>query len=307
MTHSDSYRKGLMLVLVSAIAYGCQPLFATQAYSSGANPPGLLITRFALASLLLWGWLCWRRAPLPRLRQFAPALITGTGYGCAALGYYNAIHSSSVSLAVVLMFSFPAFVVALSSLLLKTPLTRTRLIALVLALSGVVLASGSDMRGDTAGVGWALFAAVSYGSAILYGSHKLPSSGSLSSAAIIMLGCMLPFMITLPWQAPVWPHTDSGWLAIAGLALFSTIVPIATFIAGAALTGGSDAATLSTLEPVVAVVLAVSLLGEPLQATTVAGGVLVIMAALMLARSKQPAAETAKSETISTAGSIERS
>ncbi|MCV6588661.1 MAG: DMT family transporter [Marinobacterium sp.] len=295
MDLSSSHRKGLLLVLISAIAYGCQPLFASQAYSNGVNPAGLLLSRFLLASLMLWSWLYWRKTPLPTLRQLGPALLTGAGYGGAALGYYNAIHSSSVSLAVVLMFSFPAFVVVLSALLLKTPLTRTRLVALALALGGVVLASGHDMQGDITGISWALFAALSYGSAILYGSHKLPARGSLSSAAVIMLGCIIPFLMALPWHPPQWPSNSEGWQAVAALALFCTIVPIATFIAGAAITGAGDAATLSTLEPVVAVILAVTLLGEPLHNATLAGGLMVVLAALMLAG--KPATATTHNST----------
>jgi len=294
MNLSTSYSRGLALVLISAIAYGGQPLFASQAYASEANPVGLLLSRFILASLMLWGWLVLRRVQLPTLQQAVPALLTGIGYGGAALGYYNAIHSSTVSLAVVLMFSFPAFVVAFSALFLKTPLTRPRLLALALALSGVLMASGSDLDGDITGISWALFASLSYGSAILYGSHNLPARGSLGSAAVILLGCMIPFILALPWQPPQWPQTAAGWQAVSALALFCTIVPIATFIAGAAIIGASDAATLSTLEPVVAVILAVTLLGEPLHNATLTGGLMVITAAVILAR--KPSEKPASSE-----------
>ncbi len=288
LNHSPqaSYSRGFALVLISAIGYGIQPFFAAYGFAAGADPIGLLLSRFTIASLMLGGWLWLRRTPLPTLAQAIPALLVGVGYAGAALGYYSASQTSSVSLAVILMFSFPAFVILFSLLFLRTPTTPSRLLALVLALGGVALASGLELKGDMQGIGWALFAAVSYGAAILYGTHKLPRKSSLTSAALIMLGCTLTFAVAALWQTPSWPHTGQGWTAIAGLALFATILPIATFISGAASIGASDASTLSTLEPVIAVTVAVSLLGESLSLSMLAGGALVLGASILLARTR---------------------
>ncbi len=284
--HQARYSRGFALVLISAISYGTQPFFAAYGFAAGADPVGLLLSRFVLASLMLGGWLWLRRTPLPPLSQAGPALLVGVGYAGAGLGYYSASQSSSVSLAVILMFSFPAFVILFSLLFLRTPTTPTRLLALVLALGGVALASGLELQGDIHGIGWALFAALSYGAAILYGTHKLPREGSLTSAALIMLGCTLTFSVAALWQTPSLPHTAQGWTAIAGLALFATILPVAAFISGAASIGASDASTLSTLEPVVAVTVAISVLGENLSTPMLLGGALVISASILLARAR---------------------
>lgn len=288
LNHSTpaSYSRGFALVLISAIGYGIQPFFAAYGFAAGADPIGLLLSRFTLASLMLCGWLWLRRTPLPKLTQALPALLVGVGYAGAGLGYYSASQSSSVSLAVILMFSFPAFVIMFSLFFLRTPTTPARLLALVLALSGVALASGLDLNGDLQGIGWALFAALSYGAAIVYGTLKLPRKGSLTSAALIMLGCTLTFALASLWHSPSLPGTSQGWTAIAGLALFATILPVATFISGAAAIGASDASTLSTVEPIVAVTIAVSLLGESLSLSMLAGGALVISASILLARAR---------------------
>ena len=68
---------------------------------------------------------------------------------------------------------------------------------------------------------------------------------------------------------------------LAGLALVATVVAIGTFFAGLRRIGPGDAATLSSLEPVVTVLLAVALLGERLAPGQLAGGVLVLAAVVV--------------------------
>jgi drug/metabolite transporter (DMT)-like permease len=66
------------------------------------------------------------------------------------------------------------------------------------------------------------------------------------------------------------------------LALFSTALAIAAFVAGLARVGPTLAAILSTLEPVITIGLGVAFLHETLQGNTVLGGMLILGAALGL-------------------------
>jgi drug/metabolite transporter (DMT)-like permease len=61
-------------------------------------------------------------------------------------------------------------------------------------------------------------------------------------------------------------------------------VPVVTFLAGLARIGPTNAAMISTLEPVVTVALSALLLGETLQPVTLLGGSLILAAVLLLAR-----------------------
>lgn len=281
------YIGGCVLVLISAVCYGLQPFFAFFAYNEGTNTTGLLLSRFCISSMVLLGWLKLRGIPLPKPKLFCQNLAIGAGYSGAALGYYNASQSASFSLAVILMFSFPAFVTLFAILFLNEKLTRLKLTSLTLAISGVIFAAGLDLKGDLTGILWALFAAFSYGSAIIYGSHQAKPENPIASACVIMIAGSLTFLLVSQFHSISMPQTVTGWSAILGLALFATLAPVATFISGAHRIGAASASTLSTMEPVVAVVIAVSLLGEPLSWTTITGGMLVICAALLLVRQKR--------------------
>ena len=66
--------------------------------------------------------------------------------------------------------------------------------------------------------------------------------------------------------------------------MLSTVVAMITFFAGMARLGAADAATLSTLEPVVTVVLAATFLAEAVGGWQIAGGAIILAAVVVLAR-----------------------
>jgi drug/metabolite transporter (DMT)-like permease len=68
--------------------------------------------------------------------------------------------------------------------------------------------------------------------------------------------------------------------------LIATVIPVATFLAGLKRIGPTDASMLSTLEPVVTVLLAALLFQEKLQPITLLGGGLILAAVILLTRSE---------------------
>ncbi|WP_044872886.1 DMT family transporter [Pseudomonas sp. LFM046] len=289
LSRLDGHARGFCLVLLAAFCYGLQPLFAQYAYAGGADPVGLLLARFTLAAAVLLLILRGRGIGLPKGRLARQNLLLGVGYGLAALGYYSACHSTSVSLAIILVYSFPAFVTVVSILCLGERLSIFKLASLVLALGGVLMATGLSLSGVSMGALWALFAAVCYGASIIYGTHRITHENPLASAAMLLLGCALTFAVAALLQGAALPSTASAWWATLGLAVFATLVPVAAFLAGSPQIGPSTAATLSTVEPVVAVTIAVLLMGEAFTYAMFLGGVMVMLAAVFLAR--QGAAE----------------
>jgi drug/metabolite transporter (DMT)-like permease len=71
-----------------------------------------------------------------------------------------------------------------------------------------------------------------------------------------------------------------------GMVVFSTIIAITTFLAGLEIVGPTNAAMLSTLEPVVTVLLAAWLFGERLTSITLIGGGLILAAVIVLTRAE---------------------
>jgi drug/metabolite transporter (DMT)-like permease len=74
----------------------------------------------------------------------------------------------------------------------------------------------------------------------------------------------------------------AGWGWVAAIALVSTVVAIAAFLAGLARVGPGRAAILSTIEPPLTVLLAFLAFGESLRPAQLLGGALVLAAVLVL-------------------------
>ena len=281
---------GVALIAVSAASFGAMAIFARTAYDGGADITAVLFLRFVIAAPCMAALLRLRGQPWPRGRSLLGlAAMGGIGYVGQSLSYFTALTLASASLVALLLYAYPAIVTVLSAAILGVRLTPVRIGALVLALAGTGLIVGPELSGRPAGVALGVAAAVIYSAYILAGSRLTPLAGALPSAAVVMASAAAVFTVVAAVQRPSFPTTAGSWAAVVAIALVSTVVAITTFFAGMERLGATDASTLSTLEPVVTVILAWAVLDERLSAPQVAGGVLVLSAVVVLARATSPA------------------
>ena len=80
-------------------------------------------------------------------------------------------------------------------------------------------------------------------------------------------------------------------MVIAGIVIVSTIIPVTTFLAGLERIGPTNAAMLSTIEPIITVFLATVLFGDKLAPIVLAGGILILIAVVILTRSEMRSIE----------------
>lgn len=276
---------GVVLIAVSAASFGAMAVFARLAYDGGADVTAVLFLRFAIAAPLMAVLMRLRGLAWPRGRLLAGlAAMGGLGYVGQSLSFFTALTKASASLVALLLYAYPAIVTVLSVLVLGERLTRPRVAALGVALAGAVLTIGPELSGEPLGVVLGASAAVIYSAYILVGSRLTPRSGALPASAVIMAAAAAVYAVVVAVQRPAFPATAGSWSAVVAIALVSTVVAITTFFAGMARLGATDASTLSTLEPVVTVVLAALVLDERLSAAQLVGGLLILAAVVVLAR-----------------------
>lgn len=276
---------GIALIAVSAASFGAMAVFARLAYDGGADVTAVLFLRFVIAAPLMAVLMRLRGLAWPRGRLLAGlAAMGGLGYVGQSLSFFTALTMASASLVALLLYAYPAIVTVLSVLVLGERLTRLRVAALGVALAGASLTIGPELSGEPLGVVLGASAAVIYSVYILVGSRLTPRSGALPASAVIMAAAAAVYAVVVAVQRPAFPATAGGWAAVVAIALVSTVVAITTFFAGMARLGPTDASTLSTLEPVVTVVLAALVLDERLSAAQLVGGLLILAAVVVLAR-----------------------
>ena len=294
-------RSGVILCLVSAVAFGAMGIFGKLAYDEGATVGTLLSVRFALAAALLWV-LTAATGALPGLRRLArrdvaAALGLGAvGYGLQASAYFAALERLDASLLSLLVYTYPVIVTVAAIALGRDRASRRTGAALALACSGLVLVLAGAAAGalDPLGTALGLTAAVVYSTYILVSTGISARVGPLALSTLVCTGAAVSLTLGSVVAGDWAPGAVSGagLASLAGLALVSTVAGICLFFAGLRRVGPAAASILSTLEPVVAVALAFAVFGESLGPAQLAGGALVLLAVLVVRAPRWPRRRT---------------
>lgn len=278
--------RGIAYVLAAASLWGTLGIVARLAYAGGAGPGEVVFFRaaiaFGLALLVAWR----QGVPLGVPRRQWPLLgAYGTvSVGLFYLSYFWAVRLLPVAVAAVLLYTAPVFVAVLARLLLGEPLGPRRVLALAVAVAGVVLVSAPDpaARITWTGVAAGLLAGLTYALYSIFGKLALrdldPAAVvvyTLGIGALVLLAALPPGrLLAIQWPPAVW-----GWVVLLGVG--PTFLAYRLYTAGLQWVPASTAAIVATVEPVVAAGLGWLVLGEALTAGQGAGAALVLLAGLL--------------------------
>jgi drug/metabolite transporter (DMT)-like permease len=277
---------GILLIAISAASFGTLAIFGRYAYADGMDTFTVLFIRFTASAVFMTLILLLRKEHFPS-RQILLQLVGmgALGYVGQSFMYLTAIKYASSGLVALLLYLYPMFVFVLSVLVLREKATPIQVIALILALVGSALTVDPN-GGQLVGALMAIAAALIYSVYIIVGTNVMKHVSAVQSSAIIFASAGTVYgMLTFANGAHS-PVSNSGWLAMLGMIIFSTIIPVATFLAGLERIGPTNAAMLSTLEPVVTVLLAAWLFGERLMPIVIVGGGLILIAVILLTRAE---------------------
>lgn len=280
-------RAGLAACLVSATGFGALPVLGKAAYDAGLGPLSLLWGRFGLAAIAFWSLVIFVVRPArPPVRFVVTGLCMGAfGYALEAGLFFVALERIDASLVELLLYAYPAIVTVVALASGREAPSQRLLSALGLATLGVILVfAGSLASGvDPVGLAMGLGAAIVYSAYILTGERVVPAMHPVLLAALVATGATVSFTVAgLVRGGLPHPRTADGWTAVAVIAAFATVVPMAALFAGIARVGAPTASIVSTFEPVVTVVLAGLVLGETLSLVEATGAACVIAAVRLL-------------------------
>jgi drug/metabolite transporter (DMT)-like permease len=261
--------------------WGVPYLFIKIAVDGGAPPAGVAFARVALAALVLLA-LAARAGTLGALRgQMRWVAVFGIveiAVPFPAIAFAEQRIPSS--LAAILIACAPLMIAVLSLRVAGAERPNAiRLAGLVIGFAGVVALVGFDVShrpGELPGVLAGLLAAAGYAVGPLVLKRHLvaldPRATMGASLAVAAAALALPAALTLPAHRP-----SGGALAsIAVLGLLCTALAFVIYNRLVAEAGPARASVITYLNPVVAVALGVTLLGEQPDAGTVAGLLLVL-------------------------------
>lgn len=280
---------GVLYILMSGACFGLLPWFGRIAFGHGASPLGMLAARFSITAVVMLAarLVVERRKPWPARALFVKLFLLGAaGYAVQSAFYLSGVQRIDVSLATVIFYTFPVMVVLASWAVFKQRPTRVMAACLAVTVVGAILTAGQVAGGSAVGVACMVMAGAWYTGYILVSSRIVQHAGALTSLTIVMIGSTFSYAIVMVVAHPALPHDTKGWLASAGAAVVSTVFGMGFFFAGVQRLPPGEAAVLSTIEPVVSIIMGVAALGESLNAVRVLGAIFVLVGVTVLARAR---------------------
>lgn len=270
---------GVVFTVLAAALFGTLGVFGKSAAAAGLSVTTLLVARFAIAAVLLCGLVSLGGVDLPRRDALGPGLGLGVVYGVMSVAYFESLAWLSAGVAALLLFTYPVQVTVASALVLDEPMTGPKVGALLAATSGVVLVvSGDGLALAGAGVLLVGVASVCYTAYTMGTRATVDDVDPLAHVACVFLGAtatVTVYGVTAGSLAV--PSTTGGWLVIAGVTVFGTVLPLVLFTEGLARIQASRASVLSTSEPLSTVLLGVVFLGETLTLPVGFGALLILV------------------------------
>jgi DME family drug/metabolite transporter len=296
---ADADRRGILQVAAAALLWGSLGVAGRFAFEAGLTPLAVAFYRAAIAFLAVAAWTVLATPAALRIRRADLWLFALFGFISIAVFFFvylYAVSKTTVATAAILLYTAPAWVLILSRLLFREPLTRPKLWAVMLAFLGCLLVvRGYDLaalRLTLSGVAAGLAAGLTYALYSILGKTALrryPPQVTLTYA----LGFGTVFL-GLAASATGQLHAATlraGWPVIAYLGLVTTLLAQFLYLSGLRHIEAGRASLIATLEPVVAAMLGYALLRERLDLLQAAGGLAVLSGVLLVRRAPVPPAE----------------
>ncbi len=201
--------------------------------------------------------------------------------------YMYAIIEVGVSVAVVLLYTSPAWVALIAHLVLREPMDRRILVALGCTWGGVLLVSRVLENTLEPLNGWGLLLGLAAG--LTYGLYSIFQKvivrryhpWTIQWYGLFWGGLVLMMLQPRDWVTVPLTRPDT-YLWLLALMLISTLVPGLLYTTGVQWIPVSVASIIATLEPVAATVMGYVILGERLSFTQGVGGALILLAVWLL-------------------------
>ena len=279
-TMNHSLRARLMLSASMAI-FGTLSVFVRNIPLASGE---LALYRAVLASLLIGGYLLLTRQKLDLAgirRELLLLLLSGVAMGFNWILLFQAYRYTTVSVATLSYYFAPVIVTVLSPVLFHEKLSRRQIVCFVMSTVGLVLVIGvTDLaRGGShfTGILFGLGAAVLYATVILLNK----SIRNISGIHRTFLQFLAAILVLIPYVACTGGFHLAGmpalgWGCLLVVGLFHTGVTYCMYFSALKELSGQEASILSYIDPLVAVVISVLVLHEPITASQLAGGILIL-------------------------------
>lgn len=279
-------RRARLELIISMVIFGTLAIFVRNISLQSGE---LALYRAVLAALLIGGYLLAARKPIHFAnikKDLLLLLASGAAMGINWILLFEAYRYTTVSVATLSYYFAPVLVTAVCPLLFHEKLSGKQIFCFLMSTLGVVMivgVSGLDAVGtgnagrNFIGICFGLGAACFYAAVILLNKF-IKSVGGIHRTFLQFLGAIV---ILIPYvMATGGFHLGSlssvGWTNLLIVGLIHTGITYCMYFSSLKELRGQEAAILSYVDPLVAVFVSVTVLGEAMTGWQLAGGVLIL-------------------------------
>ena len=287
-------KKGVLFILAAGIMWGTSGIFFNLLTPYGFSPLQMTAMRGVIAAICMSIFLLLSDKSLFRINKKEIFLVIGSGICMflAAYFYYFAIKASSVSTAVILMYTAPVFVLAYAVAFLGEKLNIIKAFSIAFMIIGCALVSGvvGGIKLSFAGVALGLSAGITYSGYNIFTKiqmmHKVNSKTSsvysfIVMALISLCFCNPPQMVQITAQKPLIIIP-----LIIGIGVCTCVLPYFLYSTALKKIPAGTATALGIIEPMAATVFSVAIFGEKLSVFSAIGIVLILCSCVALSKSE---------------------
>ena len=297
MESSDtSVGRATLLIVVSAFSFGSISVLTVLTTNAGVPLITAMAWRYVLGAVLIGAVAQIKRVgAIPRRRIIQLMLIGGLGQALITYLSLHALEYIPVGPLAFLFYTYPAWVALLAAVRRTERLTPVRVLALMLALTGVAIMIGAPTEKlNPIGVMLALTSALLYSAYLPALAHVQRDIPALVSTFLLIVGAAISFVIAALFAGELFvPSGAAVWSNIFVLALVSTVIAFSSLIRGLSVLGPVRTAIIATVEPFFTAILGALVLASQFGVVTLIGGILIAAAVLVIEWSSAQVTATA--------------
>lgn len=297
MHDRTNYRVGFWLAVGAAFGFSAKAVFVKLSYQTpgGVDAVTLLALRMLIAAPAFGiAAMQTRSAGELTAKQWGTLVVVGLAgyYGASILDFWG-LQFISAGLERLILFTYPSLTLVIGVIFLRERIGRRDIIALSLTYLGIAAAFAHDLEISTdaktvwLGGGLVFASSLSYAIYLVGGGKLIGILGSGRFTALAMAVATIATLLHYLLSRPVDDVLSQSWeiygLA-AGMALFSTVIPV--FMQSAAIKhiGAARASMIGMLGPVATLAMSWVILKEAISSWQITGVALVLIGVAVLGK-----------------------
>ncbi|HNX25021.1 MAG TPA: EamA family transporter [Spirochaetota bacterium] len=273
-----------LLIASGSALWGLIGIFIKALSSAGFTSMEITTIRAIAASVILFSYMALCGRPMLKIKFTDIKYFLATGILSMVFFnwcYFTAMRETSLSIAVVLLYTAPAFVIVISRFVFKEIITGNKILALILTASGSFLAAGllpgmniqfplyGIIAGLGSGLGYALYSIFAKLAGRRYSPITITAYTFLTAAVFLLIFNNPAEKMELLLRRDI-------LLYCAGLGLIPTSFAYILYTTGLKNVEAGKAAIVANIEPAVAILMGTMVFGEILTLPQIAGTVLIL-------------------------------